>query len=81
MVIRKINLKRFLAVTMPVTLGILEESEIRHHYMQTAYDVYKFLKDMFVKSEHFGNTNVHNTHETTVRACDVYHNTWQIACN
>lgn len=66
---------------MPVKLRILEESEIRRHYKQTVYDVCKFLKDIFVKSEYFCNTNVNKTPETTVRACDVHHNTWQIACN
>jgi len=45
MVIWKLNPKRFLAVTMPVKLGILKESVIRHHSKQNVRDMYKFLKD------------------------------------
>ena len=39
MVIQKLNPKRFLAIKMPVKLGILKESEIGHHSKQNICDM------------------------------------------
>jgi hypothetical protein len=63
---------RSAAVTTPVRLGRLGNSDIRSQNKRTIYNVYKFFKDISEQPEHFSNINVHKTQEITVKACGIW---------
>jgi hypothetical protein len=69
------------AITTPVKLGRLGNSDFRHQNKKTIYNVCKFFKDISQQPEYFSNINVHKTQKITGKVCDVHHSTVKEVCS